>query len=63
MHWPFPPNPPEYESPGLGLLVALFAIVLIFLVVVFYAARSSASQLHEPEPAPDETAIEEERRQ
>jgi hypothetical protein len=43
--------------------VALFAIVLIFLVVVFYAARSSASQLHEPEPAPDETAIEEERRQ
>jgi len=33
----------------------MFAIVLIFLAIVFYAAKSSTPLLHEPEPEPDET--------
>jgi hypothetical protein len=55
VHWPYPPNPAEYHSPGLGLLVALFAIAVVFIVVVFYAAKSSRPHRHEPEPELDET--------
>lgn len=62
MHWPYPPNPAEYQSPGLGLLVAMFAIVFIFLAVVLYAAKSSGSPLHEPGPEADETQPEEKER-
>jgi hypothetical protein len=62
LHWPYPPNPAEYQSPGLGLLVAMFAIVLIFLAVVFYAAKSSGPPLHEPEPEQDEMELEEKER-
>jgi hypothetical protein len=40
----------------------MFAIVLIFLAVVFYAAKSSAPLLHEPEPEADETEPEEKER-
>lgn len=59
MHWPFPPNPAEYQSPGLGLVVTMFAIVLIFLVLVFYAAKSSGPWPHESESPADETRREE----
>lgn len=54
MHWLNPPNPAEYPSPGLGLLVALFAIVLIFVVVVLHVTKSGPL-LPEREPDPDET--------
>jgi hypothetical protein len=40
----------------------MFAVVLIFLAVVFYVAKSSAPVLHEPEPEPDETEPEEKER-
>lgn len=63
MHWPYPPNPAEYQSLGLGLLIAVFAIVSICVAVVFYAAQSSGPLLHElelePEPELDETTSEE----
>ncbi len=59
MHWPYPPNPAEYQSPGAGLIVDMFAVALVFVVVVFYAAKFSAPLLHEPEPEPDETEPEE----
>jgi hypothetical protein len=29
MHWPYPPNPAEYQSPGPGVVVGMFAIALI----------------------------------
>lgn len=54
MHWPYPPNPAEYQSLGLGLVVTMFASVLIFLVLVFYAAKSSPGP-NESEPQADET--------
>lgn len=59
MHWPYPPDPVEYQSPGLGLLVAMFAIVFVFLAVVFRAARSSTPPLHELEKKADGTGPEE----
>jgi hypothetical protein len=59
LHWPGFPYPPNYEPSSRGLLAAMFAIVLIFLAIVFYAAKSSAPLLHEPEPEPDETEPEE----
>ena len=37
MHWPYPPNPAEYQSPGPGVVVGMFAIALIFVLVVLYA--------------------------
>lgn len=55
MHWPYPPNPAEYQSPGLGLVMGMFAIAVIFVVVVFYVTRSNAALLHKPEPELDET--------
>ena len=60
MHWPYPPNPAEYQSLKLGLrlLIAVFAIVSVCVVVVFYAAQSSGPLLHEPEPKLDETGLE-----
>jgi acid phosphatase family membrane protein YuiD len=42
-----------------GLIVAMFAIALVFVVIVFYAAQSSGSRLHEPEQEADETEPEE----
>lgn len=59
MHWPFPPNPAEYQSPGLGLVMAMLALAVIFVAVLFYAARSNASLLHEPKPGVGETGCEE----
>ena len=35
MHWPYPPNPADYPSPGLGLLLGLCAIAVIFVVPSF----------------------------
>ena len=58
MHWPYPPNPAEYPSPGLGLVVAMFLIALIFVAVIFYAAQSNPGLLHKPEL--DEAGREEE---
>jgi len=58
MHWPYPPNPAEYPSPGLGLVVGMFLIALIFVAVVFYAAQSNPALLHKPEL--DEAGREEE---
>ncbi len=49
MHWPYPPNPAEYPSPGVGLVVGMFLIALIFVAVVFYAAQSNPALLHKPE--------------
>jgi uncharacterized membrane protein (DUF485 family) len=49
MHWPDPPNPAEYPSPGLGLVLGLCAIVVIFVVAAIYAAQSNAPLLHKPE--------------
>jgi len=59
MHWPYPPNPNEYQSLGMGLVMGMFALVVIFLVVVFYATKSNAPLLHKPEPELDETGPEE----
>jgi len=61
LHWPYPPNPAEYQSLGLGLLIAVFAIVSVCVAVVFYAVQSSGPLLHELEPEPelDETTSEE----
>jgi hypothetical protein len=52
MHWPYPPNPADYPSPGLGLLLRLCAIAVIFVVALLYAMQSKA--LHKPEPELDE---------
>jgi hypothetical protein len=49
MHWPYPPNPAEYQSPGLGLVIGMFMIALIFVVIVFYAVQSNPALLHKPE--------------
>ncbi|HEY2361150.1 MAG TPA: hypothetical protein VGK36_08550 [Candidatus Angelobacter sp.] len=49
MHWPYPPNPAEYQSPRLGLVIGMFVIALIFVVVVFYATQSNATLFHKPE--------------
>lgn len=62
LHWPGFPYPPDYEPSRGGLLAAMFAVVLIFLAAVFYAAKSSGPLLHEPEPEPDETEPEEKER-
>jgi hypothetical protein len=62
LHWPYPPNPAEYQSPGVGLLVAMFAIALVFVVVMLYVAKSSGPHLHESETKLDEIAREEEER-
>ena len=59
MHWPYPPNPAEYQSPGLGLVMGMFVIALIFVVVIFYAAQSNASLLHEPKLELDEAGRDE----
>jgi hypothetical protein len=59
LHWPGFPYPPDYEPSRGGLLAAMFAVVLIFLAAVFYAAKSSGPVLHEPKPEPDETEPEE----
>jgi hypothetical protein len=50
LHWPDPPNPPDYPTSALGLIVALFAIALVLGVVIFYAEKSSGSHIHEPGP-------------
>jgi hypothetical protein len=62
LHWPGFPYPPDYEPSRGGLLAAMFAVVLIFLAAVFYAAKSSGPVLHEPKPEPDETEPEEKER-
>ena len=49
MHWPYPPNPAEYQSPKLGLVIGMFMIALIFVVIVFYAVQSNPALLHKPE--------------
>jgi hypothetical protein len=49
MHWPYPPNPAEYQSPGLGLVIGMFMIALIFVVIVFYAVQTNPALLHKPE--------------
>jgi hypothetical protein len=61
MHWPYPPNPAEYQSPGLGLLLGSCAIAVIFVVALLYATQSKA--LHKPEPELDEAAPERESNQ
>jgi hypothetical protein len=53
LHWHYPPNPAEYQSLGLGLLIAVFAIVSVCVAVVFYAVQSSGPLLHELEPQPE----------
>jgi len=58
MHWPYPPNPAEYQSPGLGVVVGMFAIALIFVLVVLYATQSSAPLLPKPKPELDEAGPE-----
>jgi len=62
LHWPYPPDPAEYHSPQLALLVAVFAMVLIFLVAVLWAAKSSAPRLHDLEQEADRTRPEEKER-
>lgn len=59
MHWPYPPNPAEYQPPGLGLLVAIVAIALILVIVLFSRAKSYGPWPHESEPQADETRREE----
>lgn len=61
MHWPYPPNPAEYQYPGLGFVVGMLAIAVTFIVVLFYATRSNASLLQEPKPELDEVGREEEK--
>jgi hypothetical protein len=59
MHWPYPANPAEYQAPGLGLVLGLgCAIVVIFVVAVFYGAQSNAALLCKPEPELDEAGPE-----
>jgi len=58
MHWPYPPNPAEYQSPGPGVVVGMFAIALIFVLVVLYATQANAPLLP-PEPELDEAGPEE----
>ena len=58
MHWPYPPNPADYPSPGLGLLLVLCAIAVIFVVALLCATQSEA--LHKPEPELDEAGPERE---
>ena len=63
MHWLNPPPPIQDQSPATGLIVAMFAIVVIFVAVVLYAGKSSAPLLHEKEPQADETRPKEETQQ
>jgi hypothetical protein len=49
MHWPYPPNPAEYQSPELGFVIGMFVLAVIFVVVVFYAIKSNPSLLHKPD--------------
>ncbi|MGC2743886.1 MAG: hypothetical protein WA672_11910 [Candidatus Angelobacter sp.] len=58
------PIPPNTSPWGLGLLIAVFAIVSVSAVVVFYAAQSSRPLLQglETEPELEETTSEEKER-
>ena len=58
LHWPGFPYP-DYEPAGPGFLAAMFAIVLIFVVIVFYAAKSSGLPLQGRDSKADETEPEE----
>jgi hypothetical protein len=41
MHWPYPPlYPPGYEPPGIGFFAAMFAVVLVFVVVLIVLSAS-----------------------
>jgi hypothetical protein len=60
MHWPYPPNLAEYQSPGLGLILGMFAIAVIFVVVVLYATQANVPLLHKPEQELEEAGPEKE---
>lgn len=63
MHWPYPPNPAEYQSVELGTLVGVFVIALVLVLVVLYVTNPATSLFHNAKPKPEEAGTEEKERE
>lgn len=42
MHWPVPPYPPGFESPGIGFILLIGGIVFCLLGIVIYLTVKAA---------------------